>query len=162
MKIEHLEERVNDFKKSIETVIAKKNLWDTTVKKLITKSLNKIVEKYAIGWHVQEINWMNTNKAVNITFDSYPLELNKKISQLNSFQFIQGGSLVFSQSYSGDIFIFILYPLSENTTEDITNNELGVFSPEKITEKLIVEKVDEFLKRIIEWEVPSIKNKVGF
>ena len=40
--------------------------------------------------------------------------------------------------------------------------EIETFAPETINEKLIIEKVDEFLKEMINWEVPSLKNKVGF
>ncbi|WP_156101250.1 hypothetical protein [Salegentibacter sp. Hel_I_6] len=40
--------------------------------------------------------------------------------------------------------------------------ELGTFPPDYITEKLIVEKIDEFLKEMIKWEVPVLKNKMGF
>lgn len=165
MKIEHLEERVNDYKTSIETVIEKKDLWKTTTKNLIVNTLTSIVEKYDIGWRVQELNWINSNKGVNITFVSFPQELSEKTNKHSSFQFIQGGSLIFSQSYSGDVVIFILFPFAENTPpsqEDTGSEELGIYTPENITEKLIIEKVDEFLKKMIEWEVPTIKNKVGF
>ena len=64
-----------------------------------------------------------------------------------------------------DVVIFILFPFAENTPpsqEDTGSEELGIYTPENITEKLIIEKVDEFLKKMIEWEVPTIKNKVGF
>jgi hypothetical protein len=40
--------------------------------------------------------------------------------------------------------------------------ELGAFNPSEITEKLIVEKVDEFLKEMIKWEVPSYRSQLGF
>ena len=71
MKIEHLEERINDYKDSIKTVIEKKVLWKTETRDLLLKTLNDIVKQYDIGWRVQELSWINTNKAVNITFDSF-------------------------------------------------------------------------------------------
>jgi hypothetical protein len=39
---------------------------------------------------------------------------------------------------------------------------LGFYNPAEITEKLIIEKVDEFLKEMIKWEVPSYKTTLGF
>ncbi|MFT5861681.1 MAG: hypothetical protein ACI828_000324, partial [Flavobacteriales bacterium] len=39
---------------------------------------------------------------------------------------------------------------------------LGTYPPQEITEKMIVEKVDEFLKEMIRWEVPSLKKKLGY
>ena len=85
MKLEHLEEHVNDYKNSIETVVEKKVLWETTIKKLLLKTLNIIVEKYKIGWRVQELSWMNTNEAVNITFDSFPPNLIEKTNLIPTY-----------------------------------------------------------------------------
>lgn len=162
MKIEHLEERINDYKISIESVVKKKILWKSKTKETILNTFNSIVGQYDIGWSVQQLNWMNTNEAVNITFDSFPPELIKKTNQIPSYQFIQGGALIFSQSYSGDVYVFILYPVAENMPLDDTSVDLGVYNPQEINEKLIVEKVDEFLKEITKWELPSLKNKIGF
>lgn len=162
MKIEHLEERIDEYKNSIKTVVEKKICWETKTKKLLITVLNAIVAEYNIGWHVQELNWINTNEAVNITFDSFPAELIENTNKIPSYQFIKGGSLVFSQSYNGDVNVFILYPLVENLRDNSDDTELETYAPETINEKLIVEKVDDFLKQMINWEVPSIKNKVGF
>ena len=53
MKIEHLEERVNDYKASIKTVVDKKTLWESTTKKLILNTLSNTAKSYNIGWKVQ-------------------------------------------------------------------------------------------------------------
>lgn len=160
MKILHLNERVIDYKESIKTVVEKKKLWETETKKLIVDTLNQVVEKYAIGWIVQELNWINNNEAVNITFNSFPAELMDCTNQIPSYQFIQGGTLVFTESYSGDVYIFIMFPFVEQL--DNTSLELGFYTPQEITERLIIEKVDEFLKEMIKWEVPTYKNSMGF
>jgi hypothetical protein len=162
MKTEHLEGRITDYKKSIETVIEKKILWKTKIKSLLVKTLQDIVKKHTIGWCVQELNWIGTNEAVNITFESFPVELMEKINQMPNYQFIQGGALVFSESYNGNVRITILFPLIENISIEDSSMELGIFSPAEITEKLIVEMVDEFLKEIIKWELPAQKGKLGY
>lgn len=162
MKIEHLEERISDYTHSIETVIEKKILWKTKTRGLLLKILNDIVKQYDIGWRVQELSWINTNEAVNITFDSFPPELIEKTNQIPSYQFIQGGALVFTQSYSGDVNIFTLFPIPENMIDTTNDSDLAIYEPQNINEKLIIEKVDEFLKQMINWEVPALKNKVGF
>lgn len=162
MKIAHLEERINDYKASIQTVIEKKIYWETNTKKLLLKTLNAVVKQYNIGWRVQELSWVNTNEAINITFDSFPPNLIEKTNQLPTYQFIQGGALVFSQSYSGDVNVFILFPLPDLININETDTDLATYSPQKLTEKIILEKLDEFLKKMIEWEVPAIKNKVGY
>ncbi len=160
MKIEHLEECVNDYKASIKTVVEKKILWETKTRNLLLKTLNDIVKQYNIGWRVQELSWINTNEAVNITFESFPIDLIKKTNLLPTYQFIQGGALVFSQSYSGNVNIFTLYPFVQHVTEN--ESEIGIYTPQEITEKLIIAKVADFLKEMIDWEVPTIKKKVGF
>lgn len=164
MKTEHLEERINDYKASIQTVVEKKIYWQTHTRKLLLKTLNNIVKQYDIGWRVQELSWINTNEAVNITFDSFPPDLIEKTNQIPAYQFIQGGALVFSQSYNGDITIFILFPIPDFSSENNSNADanINIYTPQELTEKVIVEMVDDFLKKMIEWEVPSLKNKVGF
>jgi len=162
MKIEHLEEHINDYKTSIESVVEKKILWETKTKTLIAKLLIRIAETYNLGWQVQELNWIGNNEAVNITFDSFPPDLIEKTNQIPSFQFIQGGALVFSQSYSGDIYVFILYPIVTEVAPDNSSMDLGVYNPKAINEKLVVEKVDEFLKEMIKWELPTFRSKLGY
>ncbi len=162
MKVEHLEERVNDYRESIKTVVDKKTLWQSKTKKLIVKVLKKAAKNYNIGWRVQELNWIHNNEAVNITFDSFPKDLIDCTNKIPTYQFIQGGALVFSQSYSGDVYAFVLFPLVEQIQLETNSIDLGVFTPEEITEKLIIEKVDEFLKEMIKWEVPTYRTKLGF
>ncbi len=163
MKLEHLEERINEYKSSIRTVVSKRITWENNTKELIVTMLKKAEATYPVGWKVQELKWIHTNEAVNITFDSFPVELMEATNRIPTYQFLQGGALVFSQLHNGDIEIFITFPILENWV--LPENEiveLGVFSPKDINEKLIVEKIDEFLKEMIKWEVPILKNKLGF
>lgn len=85
-----------------------------------------------------------------------------KTNQIPSYQFLFGSALVFSQSYNWDVHVVLLFPIVENSTIENSSQELGVYTPEEITEKLIIEKVDDFLKELIKWEVPNIKSKLGF
>ncbi len=163
MKIEHLEERVNEYKNSIKTVVEKRILWNTQIKFLIIKVLKDAEKTYNIGWRVQELNWIHTNEAVNITFDSFPPEMIEKTNLIPSFQFLKGGSLVFSQMYNGDVEIFIVFPIIENWNAlDDDLIEMGTYTPTQVTEILVTEKIDEFLKEMIKWEVPLLKTKLGF
>lgn len=162
MKIEHLEERITDYRNSIKTVVDKRMLWKNKTKDVLLKTLHEIVKQYDIGWKVQELSWIHNNEAVNITFDSFPPELIDCTNLIPAYQFLPGGTLIFSQSYNGDIYIAMLFPEVENSPQENNVTELGTHTPESMTEKFIVEKVDEFLKEIIKWEVPSLKNKVGY
>tara|TARA_R110002124_G_scaffold87407_1_gene224983 strand:+ start:12869 stop:13363 length:495 start_codon:yes stop_codon:yes gene_type:complete len=162
MKIDHLEERIMDYKASIETVVAKKTQWRNETKPLLLVTLNTIVNKYAIGWKVQELNWIQNSEAVNITFESFPEELIDCTNRIPAYRFIPGGALVFSQTYSGDVYIFVMFPEVEGIPSERNTVEIGAFKPSEITEKSVVENVDEFLKEMIKWELPNKRGKVGY
>lgn len=162
MKIEHLEERVTDYKESIKTVVEKKVQWNDLIKPLLHKTLKKIAVKYELGWRVQELNWIHNNEALNISFDSFPKDLIDCTNQIPAYQFIPGGALVFSQTYSGDVFIFILFPEIDSLPAENNIAEIGLYNPLDISEKFIIEKVDEFLNEMIQWELPNKPKKLGF
>jgi hypothetical protein len=162
MKLEHLKERIDDYKVSIETVVEKKIEWKNITKKTLLKTLKAVEKKYDIGWRVQELSWMNSNEAINITLDSFPPELITKTNQIPSYQFIQGAALVFSQSYNGNVYVFMMFPLIEPSPMENSSIDLGIYNPHAINEKLIIEKIDEFLKEMIQWEIPAIKGKIGY
>jgi len=162
MKIEYLDERVIDYKKSIEIVVSKKTQWNENTKPLLLKTLKDIASKYHIGWKVQELNWIHNSEAINISFEAFPEELMDCTNRIPAFQFIPGGALVFSQTYSGDVYIFVLFPEIDGMPSENTMVEFGTMNPSEITEKVIIEKVDEFLKEMIQWEVPNKKTKMGY
>ncbi len=52
-------------------------------------------------------------------------------------------------------------PLENSSSlDDIV--KFGVNDPNEINKKLIIEKIDEFLKEMIKWEVSLISTKLGF
>ncbi len=162
MRVDHLNDRVADYMTSIETVVEKKTYWEEKTKPLLRDTLLEIVKTFSLGWKVQELDWIHNDDAINITFDSFPAELVDCTNKIPAFQFIPGAALVFSQSYNGQVFVFVLYPQIETVQIDTSMVKLGVFTPQEITRKLIIEKVDDFLKEMINWEVPSLKKKLGY
>ena len=163
MKLEHLEERVNEYNNSIQNLLDKRLLWQRETKNLILNTLHRVVNTYPIGWKVQHLNWIHTTEAVNITFESFPEKFADKSAQLPAFNLLPGGALIFSQLYNGDIDIIVVFPLTENwmpAEKDIV--ELGIYSPSEITESLILEKVGEFIKDFIKWEIPTPRSKPGY
>jgi len=117
-----------------------------------------LCERIALIQH-GEILQVDTPDAI---IESFPDDLIESTNKIPSYQFIKGGSLVFSQSHNGDVNVFILFPIVENAIDNSNETAIETYAPETINEKLIIEKVDEFLKEMINWEVPSLKNKVGF
>lgn len=166
MKLTHLSDRINDYRNSITKVVKKKLEWNTTTKPLLLKVLKEVVSEYHIGWKVQELNWIHNNESVNITFDSFPPELIETTNLIPTYQFYQGGALIFSQTYNGDIYVFIALPVIKNKLNAMVDNnqmtEVGLFSPKEISERFIIEKIDMFLKEMIQWELPNLKNSIGY
>ena len=162
MRVDHLNDRVTDYMTSIKTVVEKKTYWEEKTKPLLRDTLHEIAKTFSLGWKVQELDWIHNDDAINITFDSFPAELVDCTNKIPAFQFIPGAALVFSQSYNGQVFVFVLYPQIETEQVDTGMIKLGAFTPQEITRKLIIEKVDAFLKEMINWEVPSLKTKLGF
>ncbi len=86
----------------------------------------------------------------------------EKTNQIPSYQFIQGCALIFSQSYNGEVHVIIMFPIIDNIHVENNTIDLGIYDPNEITEKVIIEKVDEFLKEMIKWEIPIEKKQLGF
>lgn len=162
MTIDHLEERVKDYNLSLEKVLHKKLVWRSTTKQLLVATLEEIRSRYAIGWKVQQLSWMLYNESVNLTLNSLPDHLLNKAREADDGEFIKGGALVFSQMHNGDVSVFVLFPVADMAVSESGTSDMGTFPPEEITEKLIIEKVDEFLKEMIKWEIPQPHYKIGF
>jgi hypothetical protein len=157
-----LNKSVDDYLNSLEKVIQKRKLWKAVTCPLILRTLKEIQENYNIGWCIQELDWLLTNKAVNLTFETFPPVLSEKLTDLNDFEFLKGAALVFSQKYNGDIYVFILYPDLAESNAETDLKELGTYDPDRINEDFVMEKVIDFLEEIIVWEGSVIKRKVGF
>ena len=101
---------VNDYANSLEKVLGKRKQWKEFAFPLLIKTLHDIRKKHEIGWQVQELNWLMNNKAVNISFETFPKSLIDKWPESIDFEFIKGAALVFSQKYNGNVAVFIIYP----------------------------------------------------
>lgn len=162
MTIDHLEERIKDYTLSLEKVLQKKREWESSARPCILRTLEEIRDKFPIGWTVQQFNWMWYNEAVNITFKTLPEGLEHLAKGSGDGELIKGGALVFSQLHNGDVSVMVLFPFIDTVSADSGTLDLGTYRPEEISEKLVIEKVDEFLKEMIRWEVPTPRDKIGF
>ena len=162
MKSAPLEKVVKAYLDSLEKVLEKRKLWTGTTKPLLLKTLREIEATYALGWKVQELNWLWNNKAVNLMFDTVPAALSERTEFVRDFEFIRGTALVFSQKYNGDISVMILYPEVSSAGSENEFKELGAFHPKKIDAPFIEEKVSDFLEEIMVWEDNVFQHKVGF
>jgi hypothetical protein len=162
MEKNELNKPVSDYVNSLEKVLEKRKQWTEFTLPLLLKTLGDIQENYQIGWRVQQLNWLSNNNAVNITFESFPKSIAEKLDGSGDFTFFKGAALVFSQKYNGDISVFIIYPALPDPVpeEDIT--EIGSYNPNEFNENFIINKVADFLEKIIVREDNVFRHKVGF
>ena len=157
-----LKKSVNDYVNSLEKVLEKRKQWRQYALPLLLKTLNEIQVSFDIGWKVQQLDWLMNNSAINITFNTFPTSLAKKLDESADFEFLKGAALVFSQKYNGDISVFIIYPADLDIVAEEDINEIGSFNPNEINENFITNKVAHFLDKIIIQEENVLKRKVGF
>ena len=162
MKDKTLNKSVNDYVNSLEKVFEKRKQWKEFAFPLLIKILHEIRENHEIGWQVQELNWLMNNKAVNISFVTFPKSLIDKWNGAVDIDFIKGAALVFSQKYNGDVSVFIIYPDVAESAIESNIKDIGIYNPNEFNENFIMNKVTLFLEEIIVWEENVIKHKVGF
>jgi len=162
MEDKTLNKSVNDYVNSLEKVLGKRKQWKEFAFPLLIKTLHEIRENHDIGWHVQELNWLMNNKAVNISFETFPKSLVDKWIGSKDIEFIKGAALVFSQKYNGDVAVFIIYPDVAESAIESNIKDIGTYNPNELNENFIMNKVILFLEEIIVWEENVIKHKVGF
>ena len=162
MKIEDLKNKVDEFKVSLEKTNLNREIWQTRTKPLLIDTLSKITDNYPIGWTVQILDWTSNSEGVNITFNPSRSGFVENNGQSLKSHIKQGGTIVFSQAYNGEIFIIILFPSIDGFVTRADDKLLGRFKPETITEEFIINYVAKFIDEMIKWEKSTFINPVGF
>lgn len=162
MKNQNLEKAVNKYVNSLNRVIEKRKLWEETVRPAIQKTLNGIKDKFDLGWQIQELDWVLSNKSINLSFNAFPSSIVDRANCILNYEFVKGAALVFSQKYNGNIYVFILYPTLTEITNESDMKELGTYDPKDVDKGFITERVIDFLEEMTIWEGLNIRKKVGF
>jgi hypothetical protein len=162
MKIDDLKTKIEEFNFTQVQIQKNRQIWTDETKTLLINTLNKIAEKFDIGWYVQVMDLDKNSEGVNITFKPTRSGIiRKNETSMKSF-LKEGGTIAFSQAYNGEIFVIILYPFVKDFVSESENKLLGKFNPSLINEDFIVKKVSIFIDEMIKWEKTTYNKKIGF
>ncbi len=162
MNIEDLKGKVERYEESVEKVKQNRKYWQESTKPLLIQTLKEIKTSYPIGWDVQVLDWTTNSEGVNITFGNMPSGITQK-SEKSFRHFIKnGGTIVFSQSGNGNIFIIIRYPSIEEFVSEKEHKLLEMVSPDQITREFIIKKVSVFLEEMTKWEKSNEEIPLGY
>jgi len=162
MDIKDLKSKVDSFNDSLDNIERNRKQWKDSTKPLIIKTFKEIIQQFPIGWNIQFIDNFENLEGVNLYFGAIPSGI-KLITDDKAKRFIKtGGALTFSQSFNGEIYVIVYYPIIDELVGEKKPEKLGKYKPELITKKLIIEKVSKFLDKMESWESSIHIETVGF
>lgn len=161
MKLEELSGKGKDLQKAIDETFKRRDLWTNEKKTIVQGTLEKVKGFLKIDCHVQNVQMYENYGAVTLSMGKSPSGISGKSPGEKIFV-KQGGYLAFSQSYTGKLFVIAGMPYIESITDQIEPIVLTTVDPEEIDESFVLKKVDQFLKKIIQWESGKEYTAVGF
>lgn len=145
MEMENLTEYVAKFKNELELIKSKREQWTNVTKPMLKETLKSIKATYDLDWNTYAMEGTTNSEGVNLTFGNSHSGLMER-TQKGVRSFVKrGGTLVFSQSYNGDVFIIILYPSVDDLVVPVEPQKLLMkVPPERIDESFVYEQVASF------------------
>jgi hypothetical protein len=163
MKLTDLKGDVQKYKNTQIEINRKRKLWHTETKALITESLKKITQMYALDWEVVVVETTRNLEGINLTLGNNFSSIYSE-NELGKKSYAKtGGNLIFSQAYNGDVFIVFMTPTFDQSEllED-SQNIIGKINPSKIDEEFIIQRVSHFLIELSDWESLKSSHAIGF
>jgi hypothetical protein len=163
----NLEELVKVWVEYQQEVVLLRQIWTERTRPMIQTKLKAIIEKYPIGWFLDE-NLSKTNmEVITLTFGNKLSGIFDKIQNKTLSKFY--GSITFAQEPDGNVTVTLNFPYIDlgqpKDPRDNSNKKLmsvlGEYSPKVFTEELLERSVNEFLEEILESE-KSERNVIGF
>lgn len=150
---------IDKYKRCLESISAKRNKWVSDTKSQLLNSLSNIIDQSDMDWHIVVDDKINNLETISLTLKNSNSGLHNKDHHYEKI----GGSLVYSQTYNGDIKIIINYPKIKNVVETQPSFiVIKIVDPKIIAGGTIRQNVSEFLNEMIRWEneisINSIKN----
>jgi hypothetical protein len=125
--------------------------------------LNKIKKAFDLKWTIYEANDILNYEGIIFSLGTKPSGLTQMTVKGRKKLLKNGGNLIFSQTYNGQILIIIKYPSVEDfivSSEPI--KQIIKVNPNEISEDFIVRQVDNFLTEMINWEKSVSSKPIGF
>ena len=163
MELENLDENIKKLHEAWKSIDEKRECWRTKTKALINETLLEVKKTYDLDWNVYVMDFTKNSEGVNITFGKSPSGIYEKNENGSKSYVKNGGTLVFSQAYNGDIFVIIIYPSVEElvTTNDAHKLILKT-NPNTIDREFVIKQVNNFIKEITFWENSESSSAIGY
>ncbi|MFY0630102.1 MAG: hypothetical protein JXR05_06950 [Flavobacteriaceae bacterium] len=148
-----MKNEIDKYKESLKSIHERRNRWESDTKNQIITSLTNINKQFDLDWKFEINDNIKNRESISLSFNNTSSGLlDKDINQTLNYEKI-GGSLTFSQSYNGLIYIIITYPKIENILEcEPKSKLLKTMEPKVIAGQTIRQNVTEFLKETTSWE----------
>jgi hypothetical protein len=134
---------IQDQSKIVKLIEDRRKKWQEISKKLILKTLSALATDPSR--HDARIN--NHPSAESVFFGFLPVLVGTEHSGQKGI-FRMGGYLFYSLNGDGTVFVWHSFPYMEDKEKRPLNRGLATLEPDKITEALILEHVEQFLKNI--------------
>jgi hypothetical protein len=162
MKLEDLTKPAKDLKAAYKKTIDRRHQWNETTKKIVHTSLGAVTSHLKMDMQVQNVPLYENYSAVTLLINNSASGIANLNGSKQTFFVKHGGSLAFSQSYSGKIFVIANLPYIESVTNKLETKVLATAEPDDINEEYVYEKVSRFLELLADWEQSKSDNTVGF
>jgi len=164
--------KANEYKKILKNTGAYRKEWPKSMKPLILKTLEDILEQTEIKGSVEVQDNIENLEAVVLDLgrSASGISENLENTDIKRAMIKSNGALIYQQLFNGKVMIMTVSPYIEGYGEPKPPKPLEILRPEELTSSFIIRHVEIFLKEITEWEdydddEPSSKNAfnpIGF
>lgn len=166
-RLQTIIKKTEEFKKNLEEIARRRVHWQQTIKPLLMKVLSTINSALTddLAWEVHYVDMFSNWESIYWTTGSYSSGIGfQKGAEVRTFT-VQPGSLFFSQTETGEIFVHITYPFVD--MEDLGNSAtkddkfLGQHLPQDITEDTVYDYAEVFVDEMNNWWLNE-NTKIGY
>ena len=165
--MENLRKLADELIAIYEEVDQRRLYWSETLKPHLVKTFKHVKKGLDLNLKVRINDDIKNLESVRLTFgylnSGLLIEPKKSMQGVPPMVLVKkGGDLAYSQIANGKISTYIHFPYIEGVFGDPERiMEIGVFLPDEIDQKLIMEHIEVFLGQIVKWEKEE-KTLIGF
>lgn len=149
--MDNLRKLINELESEKVKIQERRDYWNNQLRDILRTQLKYYVENIKSDWYVDFNNNKTNYETVSLAFGNRPSGIFDR--EEGRHLSLIGGALHFSQIYNGKIFIWIEYPYIEDLSyHDPSQKGLKTLEPIELTEEVVLNVVEDFIRIIIESE----------
>ncbi len=168
MNLSNLKKKIKDLDGVLKNSKNYRKAWDSGLKDFIVNTLEMIVKKAKLKADVNHADHIQGLEAVSLALGFAESGIYEKMTNKVKKPLIRmNGILIFQQLFNGKISVFINYPYIEGVGDPKNPEMFEIVRPHELTEEKIVEYVEGFIEKVIDWEdydddIPPKATGIGF